>query len=80
MAAIGFIGLGNMGAPMAANLAKAGHQVSGFDIVSGRPEALAANGGRAAKTAAEAAAAGEILITMLPAGPDVRSEIGRAHV
>ena len=34
MAAIGFIGLGNMGAPMAANLLKAGHQVTGFDVVA----------------------------------------------
>jgi 3-hydroxyisobutyrate dehydrogenase len=73
MATIGFIGLGNMGAPMAANLLKAGHQVRGFDLVAGRAEALAAKGGRAAATAAEAAAAGEIVITMLPAGPDVRS-------
>jgi 3-hydroxyisobutyrate dehydrogenase len=73
MAAIGFIGLGNMGAPMAANLVKAGHQVSGFDLVAGRAEALAAKGGQAAATAAEAAAAGQIVITMLPAGPDVRS-------
>jgi 3-hydroxyisobutyrate dehydrogenase len=73
MATIGFIGLGNMGAPMAANLAKAGHRVSGFDIVAGRAEALAAQGGRAAATAAEAAAAGDVVITMLPAGRDVRS-------
>jgi 3-hydroxyisobutyrate dehydrogenase len=73
MAAIGFIGLGNMGAPMAANLVKAGHEVSGFDIAAGRAEALAAKGGRAAATAADAAAAGDIVITMLPAGADVRS-------
>src|SRR5271163_5068480 len=73
MATIGFIGLGNMGAPMAANLVKAGHQVTGFDLVTGRAEALAKNGGRATATAAEAAAAGEIVITMLPAGPDVAS-------
>jgi 3-hydroxyisobutyrate dehydrogenase len=73
MATIGFIGLGNMGAPMAANLVKAGHQVTGFDTAAGRAEALAANGGLAAATAAEAAAAGETVITMLPAGPDVRS-------
>ena len=73
MATIGFIGLGNMGAPMAANLVKAQHHVIGFDIVSGRTEALMTNGGRAAATMAEAAAAGEIVITMLPAGPDVRS-------
>jgi 3-hydroxyisobutyrate dehydrogenase len=73
MAAIGFIGLGNMGAPMAANLVKAGHEVSGFDFAAGRAEALAAKGGRAAATAADAAAAGDIVITMLPAGADVRS-------
>jgi 3-hydroxyisobutyrate dehydrogenase len=73
MATIGFIGLGNMGAPMAVNLVKAGHQVTAFDIVGGRSEALAAKGGRAAATAADAAAAGEIVITMLPAGPNVRS-------
>jgi 3-hydroxyisobutyrate dehydrogenase len=73
MATVGFIGLGNMGAPMAANLVKAGHQVTGFDIAAGRAAALAAKGGRAAATMAEAAAAGEIVITMLPAGPEVRS-------
>ena len=73
MATIGFIGLGNMGAPMAANLVKAGHLVSGFDIVADRAEALRTKGGRAATTMPEAAAAGEIVITMLPAGPDVRS-------
>jgi 3-hydroxyisobutyrate dehydrogenase len=73
MAAIGFIGLGNMGMPMAANLLKAGHRVIGFDIVAGRAEALARTGGRAAATAAEAASASEVAITMLPAGPDVRT-------
>jgi 3-hydroxyisobutyrate dehydrogenase len=72
MTAIGFIGLGNMGAPMAANLVKAGHRVTGFDIVPGPAARLAENGGRAAATAAEAAAAGEVVITMLPAGPQVR--------
>src|ERR1700730_14353866 len=73
MATIGFIGLGNMGAPMAANLVKAGHWVSGFDVVAARAEALAAKGGEAAATAGEAAGAGELVITMLPAGPDVRA-------
>jgi 3-hydroxyisobutyrate dehydrogenase len=72
MTAIGFIGLGNMGAPMAANLVKAGHQVTGFDIVPAPVAALVAAGGRAAASAAEAVAAGEIVITMLPAGPQVR--------
>jgi 3-hydroxyisobutyrate dehydrogenase len=73
MATIGFIGLGNMGAPMAVNLVQAGHQVTGFDVVPRAAEALAARGGHAASSAAEAAAAGEILITMLPAGAQVRS-------
>jgi 3-hydroxyisobutyrate dehydrogenase len=73
MATIGFIGLGNMGAPMAGNLLKAGHQVTGFDLVPGAMEALAAKGGHAAASAAEAAAADDIVITMLPAGPQVRA-------
>ena len=72
MATIGFIGLGNMGAPMAANLLTAGHQVIGYDVVASACAALAQKGGRAAATAPEAAAAGEIVITMLPAGPQVR--------
>ncbi len=73
MATIGFIGLGNMGAPMAGNLVKAGHRVIGFDLVPGAVEALVAKGGQAAKSAAEAAAAGDVVITMLPAGPQVRA-------
>ncbi len=73
MATIGFIGLGNMGAPMAANLVKAGHRVTGFDLVSRAVERLAAKGGAAAASAPAAAAGSEIVITMLPAGPQVRS-------
>src|SRR5467141_2459487 len=73
MATIGFIGLGNMGAPMAANLVKAGHRVTGFDLVSKVVERLAEKGGTAAASAAAAAAGSEIVITMLPAGPQVRS-------
>src|SRR5271165_3993328 len=73
MATIGFIGLGNMGGPMAANLLGAGHEVTGFDLVPRAVEALTAKGGRAAASAAEAAAAGDIVITMLPAGPQVRA-------
>ena len=73
MARIGFIGLGNMGAPMAANLVRAGHQVMGFDVVPRAVEALAAKGGHAAASVGEAAAAGDVVITMLPAGPQVRS-------
>src|SRR5215813_10718178 len=73
MATIGFIGLGNMGAPMAANLVTAGHRVTGFDLVSEAVERLAAKGGTAAASAPAAAAGSEIVITMLPAGPQVRS-------
>jgi 3-hydroxyisobutyrate dehydrogenase len=81
MATIGFIGLGNMGAPMAANLVKAGHQVNGFDVVASAARTLAENGGRAAASAPEAASAGDIVVTMLPAGPQVRQVyLGREGV
>ncbi len=56
MAVIGFIGLGNMGAPMAANLVKAGHRVTGFDLNARPLKALAAAGVQAAASAAEAVA------------------------
>jgi 3-hydroxyisobutyrate dehydrogenase len=73
MATIGFIGLGNMGAPMAANLIKAQHRIAGYDIVAEARAALAGKGGHAAAGIAQAAAAGDIVITMLPAGPQVRA-------
>jgi 3-hydroxyisobutyrate dehydrogenase len=72
MARIGFIGLGNMGGPMAANLAKAGHEVAGSDLSEDALARFAAAGGRRAGSLAEAAAGAEIVITMLPAGPQVR--------
>jgi len=73
MTAIGFIGLGNMGAPMVANLATAGHRVTGFDLVPRAMEALTTKGGHVVASLAEVAGAGDIVITMLPAGPQVRS-------
>jgi 3-hydroxyisobutyrate dehydrogenase len=73
MTAIGFIGLGNMGGPMAANLLKAGHEVTGFDLSAAALDQLTAAGGKRATSAAAAAAAGDIVITMLPAGPHVRA-------
>jgi len=73
MATIGFIGLGNMGAPMAANLLKAQHKVTGYDVVAAPLGNLELQGGRPAANAAEAAAAGDIVVTMLPAGPQVRA-------
>jgi len=72
MAKIGFIGLGNMGGPMARNLVKAGHAVTGFDLVPAAREALAAAGGKVAATAADAVKGAEIVVTMLPAGQHVR--------
>ena len=65
---IGFIGLGNMGGPMARNLAAAGHAVQGFDLAAPMPEGVTA-----AATAAEAAAGAEVVITMLPNGQILRS-------
>src|SRR5260370_18335340 len=73
MGTIRFLGPGNMGGPMAANLVKAGHQVTGFDVVRRAMEVLAAKGGHAVSSVAEAVAAGDVVITMLPAGPQVRS-------
>ena len=72
MARIGFIGLGNMGLPMALNLIKAGHAVAGFDLSAPALEKLKAGGGSAGAGIAALAAAFEIIITMLPAGKDVR--------
>jgi 3-hydroxyisobutyrate dehydrogenase len=72
MATIGFIGLGNMGAPMAANLVKAGHTVTGYDLVPAALQALTAAGGKTASSAAEAASGADVVITMLPAGEHVR--------
>ena len=68
MAAIAFIGLGNMGGPMASNLVKAGHAVTGYDVSAAALEAARAAGLRVAASAAAAAAGAEVVVTMLPAG------------
>ena len=73
MARIGFVGLGNMGGPMAINLVKAGHDVAGFDIVTSNLDGFVAAGGTAAATASEAVAGAEVIITMLPAGQHVNA-------
>ena len=65
---IGFIGLGNMGAPMAANLAKAGHEVTGFDMA---PVEVA--GVTRAASASEAARGADVVVTMLPNGQILRA-------
>jgi 3-hydroxyisobutyrate dehydrogenase len=71
MAAIGFIGLGNMGGPMAANLVKAGHRVRGYDLQPAMLEAATGTGVTPAASAADAVGEAEIVITMLPAGRHV---------
>jgi 3-hydroxyisobutyrate dehydrogenase len=71
MARIGFIGLGNMGLPMAQNLIKAGHQVEGVDVNPASVEKLKAAGGTGVETAKIAAARADVVITMLPSGKEV---------
>ncbi|HEX8164991.1 MAG TPA: 3-hydroxyisobutyrate dehydrogenase [Beijerinckiaceae bacterium] len=73
MTTIAFIGLGNMGGPMAANLVKAGHAVTGFDLVPASREAAKAEGVRIAGSAVEAVREAEAVVTMLPAGKHVLS-------
>ncbi len=72
MSRIGFIGLGNMGLPMAQNLLKAGHQVEGVDLNPASTEKLIASGGSNAEFAKVAASRADVVITMLPAGKHVR--------
>lgn len=71
MAEIGFVGLGNMGLPMAKNLAAAGHNVAGFDHVDAAMRELGTAGGTAANDIAAAVSQAEIIVTMLPAGRHV---------
>ena len=70
---IGFIGLGNMGAPMAQNLIAAGHEVTGFDLAA-RPEGMPM-----AASAAEAAKGADVVITMLPNGAILQSVAAEIH-
>ncbi|MFD7448301.1 3-hydroxyisobutyrate dehydrogenase [Kitasatospora sp. NPDC059827] len=69
--AIGFVGLGNMGGPMAANLVKAGHRVTGYDLSAAARERAAAHGVTVAGSAAEAVTDAEVVLTMLPTGRHV---------
>lgn len=73
MATIAFIGLGQMGAPMASNLIKQGHQLHVFDISQATVQALILQGAHSAKSAADAAKQAEFVITMLPNGDLVRN-------
>jgi 3-hydroxyisobutyrate dehydrogenase len=71
VARIGFIGLGHMGGAMCGHLLAAGHEVSAFDIDPHALSALSGAGARAARSAADCADGAEVLITMLPAPPQV---------
>ena len=73
MAKIGFIGLGNMGGPMVRNLLKAGHAVAAFDLSAARLDQAAKDAAALARSAAEAAGGRDAVITMLPAGAQVRA-------
>ena len=70
---VGFIGLGNMGVPMAANLAKAGYEVIAFDLDAGRAQGFALDhSARATDDLAELGKSADAVITMLPTGREVR--------
>lgn len=73
MATVGFIGLGNMGGPMAKNLMAAGHTVNVFDLSEDAVATAVADGGNKAGTVADAVSSADVVVTMLPAGKHVRS-------
>jgi 2-hydroxy-3-oxopropionate reductase len=75
MTSIAFIGLGIMGGPMAANLVRAGHAVTGYDLSTPNVDKLATEGGHAAGSIADAVAGAAIVITMLPADPQVEQVV-----
>jgi 3-hydroxyisobutyrate dehydrogenase len=75
MARIGFVGLGTMGLPMARNLLKAGHQVTGFDLGEAALAKAVEAGARRAASAREAARGQDFVVTMLPAGRHVREVV-----
>jgi 3-hydroxyisobutyrate dehydrogenase len=73
MTTIAFIGLGNMGGPMAANLVKARHEVRGFDLVAALCDEAAKSGIGIAASGVDAVKAADAIVTMLPAGKHVRA-------
>ena len=70
---VAFLGLGNMGLPMALNLIKAGHQVHGFDLIQSQLDAFKAEGGIPVQSASEAATDADVIISMLPASRHVEA-------
>jgi 2-hydroxy-3-oxopropionate reductase len=75
MAKIAFVGLGIMGKPMSKNLLKAGHSVVVFDVAPAPVADVVAAGGAAAKSSKEAASQADVIITMLPDGPEVEAAV-----
>lgn len=75
MITVGFIGLGIMGSPMAANLVAAGHEVIGYDVAADAVRRLEATGGRAATGIADAVRDADVTITMLPDHPQVEAVV-----
>jgi 3-hydroxyisobutyrate dehydrogenase len=73
MASIAFIGLGNMGGPMAANLVKAGHKVTAFDLVAASRDQAKADGAAIAESSVGSVKGADVVVTMLPAGKHVIS-------
>src|SRR5579872_4042060 len=73
MIRIGFIGVGNMGGPMALNLLKAGHGLKAYDLMPAALARVAGAGAQAAASPLDAATGVEAVITMLPAGQHVRA-------
>ncbi|WP_283806262.1 3-hydroxyisobutyrate dehydrogenase [Bradyrhizobium viridifuturi] len=71
MANVAFIGLGNMGGPMAANLVKAGHKVTAFDLVAASRDQAKSDGAAIAESGVGAVKGADVVITMLPAGKHV---------
>src|SRR5436305_6368834 len=71
MAHIAFIGLGNMGGPMAANLVKAGHKVTAFDLVAASRDQARSDGAAIAESSVAAVKSADVVITRLPAGKHV---------
>jgi len=81
MSKLAFIGLGNMGGPMAINLLRAGYELTVFDLAAEAVKSLTAEGARGAGSAAEAVAGADVVISMLPAGRHVHDlYLGRGEV
>ncbi len=73
MTTIAFIGVGNMGGPMARNLVKAGHDVRAFDLSAAVLEPVIGAGAKKAASANEAVKDADVVVTMLPAGAHVKA-------